>query len=181
MAPRLVADYTCPFLTTSAPRPNATSRNCVRPREPLFICNCTKYATPSVRHGAMIVGSFTGGLTVVNVHDIDQPAELGMALLLFSLGLGRSFRELRPVRAVVLGGATVQVIATTALGLALAAVARLAMAASGVVRGAGLAIEHDGRAEDGSGAGSPRDAHAQCSNCHNGADARRVRTHISAR
>jgi monovalent cation:H+ antiporter-2, CPA2 family len=67
----------------------------------------------------VIVGPFTGGLTVVNVHDIEQLAELGVALLLFSLGLELSFRELKPVRAVALGGATVQIIVTIALGLAL--------------------------------------------------------------
>jgi CPA2 family monovalent cation:H+ antiporter-2 len=67
----------------------------------------------------VIVGPFTGGLTVVNVHDIEQLAELGVALLLFSLGLELSFRELKPVRAVALGGATVQIIITIALGLVL--------------------------------------------------------------
>jgi monovalent cation:H+ antiporter-2, CPA2 family len=67
----------------------------------------------------VIVGPFTGGLTVVNVHDIEQLAELGVALLLFSLGLELSFRELKPVRAVALGGATVQIVVTIALGLAL--------------------------------------------------------------
>jgi CPA2 family monovalent cation:H+ antiporter-2 len=67
----------------------------------------------------VLVGPFTGGLTVVNVHDIEQLAELGVALLLFSLGLELSFRELKPVRAVALGGATIQIIATIALGLAL--------------------------------------------------------------
>jgi CPA2 family monovalent cation:H+ antiporter-2 len=67
----------------------------------------------------VIVGPFTGGFTVVNVHDIEQLAELGVALLLFSLGLELSFRELKPVRAVALGGATVQIILTIALGLGL--------------------------------------------------------------
>ena len=67
----------------------------------------------------VLVGPFTGGLTVVNVHDIEQLAELGVALLLFSLGLELSFRELKPVRAVALGGATIQIIVTIALGLAL--------------------------------------------------------------
>jgi CPA2 family monovalent cation:H+ antiporter-2 len=67
----------------------------------------------------VLVGPFTGGLTVVNVHDIEQLAELGVALLLFSLGLELSFRELKPVRAVALGGATIQIILTIALGLAL--------------------------------------------------------------
>ena len=67
----------------------------------------------------VLVGPFTGGFTVENVHDIEQLAELGVALLLFSLGLELSFRELKPVRAVALGGATIQIIATIALGLAL--------------------------------------------------------------
>ncbi len=67
----------------------------------------------------VLVGPFTGGLTVVNVHDIEQLAELGVALLLFSLGLELSFRELKPVRAVALGGATIQIIVTMALGAAL--------------------------------------------------------------
>jgi monovalent cation:H+ antiporter-2, CPA2 family len=67
----------------------------------------------------VLVGPFTGGLTVVNVHDIEQLAELGVALLLFSLGLELSFRELKPVRAVALGGATIQIIVTITLGLAL--------------------------------------------------------------
>src|SRR5919112_2381329 len=70
----------------------------------------------------VIVGPFTGGLTVGNVHDIEQLAELGVALLLFSLGLEMSFRELAPVRTVALAGATVQILATIALGAALATV-----------------------------------------------------------
>ena len=65
----------------------------------------------------VLVGPFTGGLTVVNSHDIEQLAELGVALLLFSLGLELSFRELKPVRAVALGGATIQIIADDRLGL----------------------------------------------------------------
>jgi CPA2 family monovalent cation:H+ antiporter-2 len=67
----------------------------------------------------VLVGPFTGGLTVVNVHDIEQLAEPGVALLLFSLGLELSFRELKPVRAVALGGATIQIALTITLGLAL--------------------------------------------------------------
>ena len=66
------------------------------------------------------IGPFTGGLTVVNVHDIEQLAEIGVALLLFSLGLELSFRGLTPVRAVALAGATIQIVLTIALGFALA-------------------------------------------------------------
>ena len=47
----------------------------------------------------VVIGPFTGGPTVGNVHDIEQMAELGVVLLLFSLGLEVSFRELAPVRA----------------------------------------------------------------------------------
>lgn len=66
------------------------------------------------------IGPFTGGLTVVNIHDIEQLAELGVLLLLFSLGLELSFRELAPVRAVALGGAMIQIVLTILLGVALA-------------------------------------------------------------
>src|ERR687887_2442037 len=65
----------------------------------------------------VVVGPFTGGLTVVNVHDIEQLAEIGVALLLFSLGLEVSFRELAPVRTVALAGATLQILLTIALGV----------------------------------------------------------------
>jgi CPA2 family monovalent cation:H+ antiporter-2 len=66
------------------------------------------------------IGPFTGGVTVVNLHDIEQLAEIGVALLLFSLGLELSFKGLAPVRAVALGGATIQIVLTIALGFALA-------------------------------------------------------------
>lgn len=62
------------------------------------------------------VGPFTGGFTVTNVHNVEQLAELGVALLLFALGLELSFRELAPVRAVALGGATIQILLTVAIG-----------------------------------------------------------------
>jgi monovalent cation:H+ antiporter-2, CPA2 family len=65
------------------------------------------------------VGPFTAGPTVGNVRDIEQLAELGVVILLFSLGLELSFRELAPVRTVALVGTTIQIILTTTLGLAL--------------------------------------------------------------
>ena len=68
----------------------------------------------------VVIGPFTGGLTVVNVHDIEQLAEIGVALLLFSLGLEVSFRELAPVRAVALGGGAIQIVLTILLGFGLA-------------------------------------------------------------
>jgi CPA2 family monovalent cation:H+ antiporter-2 len=68
----------------------------------------------------VIVGPFTGGLTVRHVEGIEQLAELGVVLLLFSLGLEVSFRELAPVRAVAVAGGSLQIVLTIAFGFALA-------------------------------------------------------------
>src|ERR1051326_9283254 len=68
----------------------------------------------------VVVGPFTGGLTVSHVEGIEQLAELGVALLLFSLGLEVSFRELVPVRSVALVGGSLQIVLTLAFGVALA-------------------------------------------------------------
>lgn len=68
----------------------------------------------------VVVGPFTGGLTVRHVEGIEQLAELGVALLLFSLGLEVSFRELAPVRAVALAGGSLQIVLTIVFGVALA-------------------------------------------------------------
>jgi monovalent cation:H+ antiporter-2, CPA2 family len=68
----------------------------------------------------VIVGPFTGGLTVRHVEGIEQLAELGVALLLFSLGLEVSFRELAPVRMVALAGGALQIGLTIAFGVVLA-------------------------------------------------------------
>jgi CPA2 family monovalent cation:H+ antiporter-2 len=67
----------------------------------------------------IVIGPFTGGPTVGSVHEIEQLAELGVVLLLFSLGLELSFHELKPVRTVALAGATIQIVLTIALGLGL--------------------------------------------------------------
>lgn len=66
----------------------------------------------------IVVGPNTTGPTVVEVHDIELLAELGVALLLFSLGLEISIRDLGPVRRVAAIGGPIQIIATTALGAA---------------------------------------------------------------
>jgi len=66
------------------------------------------------------VGPFTGGVTVANVANLEQLSELGVVLLLFSLGLEVSFRELRPVRTVALAGGALQIVLTIGLGFGLA-------------------------------------------------------------
>lgn len=64
----------------------------------------------------IIVGPHTGGITVSEMHNIELLAEIGIALMLFALGLEFSFRELQPVRKVALIGAPIQMILTIAYG-----------------------------------------------------------------
>jgi CPA2 family monovalent cation:H+ antiporter-2 len=64
----------------------------------------------------VVVGPYTAGPTVVQIHDIELLAEIGVALLLFSLGLEISFRDLQPVRRVALVGGPIQIILTCAAG-----------------------------------------------------------------
>jgi CPA2 family monovalent cation:H+ antiporter-2 len=64
----------------------------------------------------IMVGPFTIGPTVSDVHDIELLAEIGVALLLFALGLEFSLKELRPVRKIALIGTPIQLLLTIALG-----------------------------------------------------------------
>ena len=64
----------------------------------------------------IVVGPYTAGPTVVQIHDIELLAEIGVALLLFSLGLEISLRDLAPVRKVAIIGGSIQIIVTCAAG-----------------------------------------------------------------
>ena len=64
----------------------------------------------------VIVGPYTGGVTVSEIHNIELLAEIGVALLLFGLGIEFSLRELKPVRKVALIGTPIQMILTMVLG-----------------------------------------------------------------
>lgn len=64
----------------------------------------------------IVVGPHTGGVTVSDVHNIEKMAEIGVALLLFALGLEFSFRELKPVRNIAIIGTPIQILLTTAFG-----------------------------------------------------------------
>lgn len=64
----------------------------------------------------VLVGPHTIGPTVAQVHDIELLAEIGVALLLFSLGLEISLRDLQPVRRIALIGGPIQIILTCAAG-----------------------------------------------------------------
>ena len=67
----------------------------------------------------VLVGPNTFGPSVGNVHQIELLAEIGVALLLFTVGLHFSLRELAPVRRVALLGTPIQMALTIAFGYAL--------------------------------------------------------------
>ncbi len=62
------------------------------------------------------VGPHTAGPTVVEIHDIELLAEIGVALLLFALGLELRFGDLVRVRRLALIGGPIQILVTGALG-----------------------------------------------------------------
>jgi len=66
----------------------------------------------------VILGPYTGGLTVSNIHDIELLAEIGIALLMFALGLEFSLKDLKPVKKVAIVGTPIQIILTIGLGFA---------------------------------------------------------------
>ncbi|MDQ3589316.1 MAG: cation:proton antiporter [Actinomycetota bacterium] len=67
----------------------------------------------------VVVGPNTAGPTVGEIHDIELLAEIGVALLLFAIGLHFPLEELAPVRRVALIGTAIQMGLTIAFGYGL--------------------------------------------------------------
>ncbi len=67
----------------------------------------------------VLIGPYTGGITVSDAHEIEKLAEIGVALLLFALGLEFSLKELKPVRNIALFGTPIQILLTIAFGYGL--------------------------------------------------------------
>jgi CPA2 family monovalent cation:H+ antiporter-2 len=65
----------------------------------------------------IVIGPFTGGISVSDIPRIELLAEIGVALLLFSIGLDLSFRELKDVRNIAIIGTVIQIILCIILGL----------------------------------------------------------------
>ena len=65
------------------------------------------------------IGPNTGGPTVGEIHDIELLAEIGVALLLFAIGLNFPLGKLAPVRRVALIGTPIQMGLTIAFGYGL--------------------------------------------------------------
>ncbi|MGD9825547.1 cation:proton antiporter, partial [Desulfobacter sp.] len=64
----------------------------------------------------ILLGPHTGGVTVSGLHEIELLAEIGIALLLFALGLEFSLKDLKPVKRIALIGTPIQIFLTIGLG-----------------------------------------------------------------
>jgi len=68
----------------------------------------------------VLVGPNTPGPTIGDVHEIELLAEIGVALLLFTIGLHFPLRELMPVRRIAIFGTLIQMSLTILFGYGLA-------------------------------------------------------------
>ncbi|RPI53785.1 MAG: portal protein, partial [Deltaproteobacteria bacterium] len=64
----------------------------------------------------IVVGPHTGGVSISDIDKIELLAEIGVALLLFALGLEFSISKLKPVRNIALFGTPIQILLTIGLG-----------------------------------------------------------------
>ena len=64
----------------------------------------------------VLVGPYTGVVPITEIHNIELLAEIGVALLLFALGLEFSLKELKPVQNIALIGTHIQILLTMAFG-----------------------------------------------------------------
>lgn len=63
----------------------------------------------------VIIGPFSGGI-ISDPHEVEKLAEIGVALLLFALGLEFSLQDLKPVKYVALIGGPIQILLTIGYG-----------------------------------------------------------------
>lgn len=68
----------------------------------------------------VVVGPYTGGPQVVKIHDIEVLSEIGVALLLFALGLEFNLRKLAKVKWIALVGTPIQILLTIGVGYGVA-------------------------------------------------------------
>jgi CPA2 family monovalent cation:H+ antiporter-2 len=68
----------------------------------------------------LIVGPYTGGFTVQNTQEIEKLAEIGVALLLFTLGLEFSFGELKRLARITLLATPLQILLCSLAGYGVA-------------------------------------------------------------
>jgi monovalent cation:H+ antiporter-2, CPA2 family len=68
--------------------------------------------------GGILIGPFTPGPKVTNIHDFESLAEIGVILLMYTIGLEFSFDDLLQVKWVAIIGAPLGIVLSVALGLA---------------------------------------------------------------
>jgi len=66
--------------------------------------------------GGILIGPFTPGPQVRELHEFELLAEVGVILLMYSIGLEFSFRELMEVKWVAIAGAPIGIVLSAALG-----------------------------------------------------------------
>jgi monovalent cation:H+ antiporter-2, CPA2 family len=71
--------------------------------------------------GGILIGPFTPGISVSDVHEFELLAEVGVILLMYSIGLEFSFEDLLRVKWVALVGGPLGIILSLALGLGVGA------------------------------------------------------------
>jgi len=67
----------------------------------------------------VILGPHTGGVTISNIQDIERLADIGVALLLFGIGIEFSLKDLQPVKKIALIGTPIQMLLCIGLGVGL--------------------------------------------------------------
>ncbi len=67
--------------------------------------------------GGILIGSFTPGITVTDVHEFELLAEVGVILLMYSIGLEFSFQDLLRVMWVAIVGGPLGILLSLGLGL----------------------------------------------------------------
>src|SRR5215468_8648556 len=67
--------------------------------------------------GGIMVGPFTPGISVTDVHEFELLAEVGVILLMYSIGLEFSFRDLLRVKWVAIVGGPLGILLSLALGV----------------------------------------------------------------
>ena len=70
--------------------------------------------------GGIVIGPFTPGPTISDIHQFEVLAEIGVILLMYSIGLEFSFRDLLKVKWVAVIGGPLGIVLSTALGSGLA-------------------------------------------------------------
>lgn len=64
----------------------------------------------------IVIGPYTGGITVSNIDEISLLSEIGVALLLFSIGIDLSMKEIKEVKLIALIGTPIQLLITGVYG-----------------------------------------------------------------